>query len=63
MINLENISSGIGDIQLKKYNLVTLNVVCKCKHRGGLDILDLELMNTTLLAKWLVRYQDIVTGN
>jgi hypothetical protein len=42
----------------KKYHLVSWNVVCKSKSQGGLRVLDLKIMNTVLLAKWMVRFQD-----
>jgi hypothetical protein len=32
--------------------------VCKSKAQGGLGLLDLEIMNKDLLAKWLVRFND-----
>jgi hypothetical protein len=32
--------------------------VCKSKARGGLGLLDLEIMNKALLVKWLVRFND-----
>ena len=37
----------------KKNHLVNWQVVCLPKDQGGLGILDLELMNIALLAKWL----------
>jgi hypothetical protein len=33
-------------------------VVCKSKKQGGLGLIDIDLMNTSLLAKWLVRLKD-----
>jgi hypothetical protein len=42
----------------KKYHLVAWNCVCKSKKIRGLGLLDLDIMNTTLLAKWLVRFKD-----
>jgi hypothetical protein len=35
-----------------------LEIVCKSKENGDLGILDLELMNKALLAKWLVKFND-----
>jgi hypothetical protein len=32
--------------------------VCESKSQGGLGVLDLEVMNTSMLAKWLVRFLD-----
>jgi hypothetical protein len=32
--------------------------VCKSKSQGDLRLLDLEMTNTALLAKWTVRFQD-----
>jgi hypothetical protein len=32
--------------------------VCKTKQNGGLGVLDLDLMNKSLLAKWIVRFKD-----
>jgi hypothetical protein len=37
----------------KKYHLVSWDVVCLPKDQGGLGILNLDLMNISLLAKWL----------
>jgi hypothetical protein len=37
----------------KKYHLVSWDVVCLPKHHGGLGILNLDLINISLLAKWL----------
>jgi hypothetical protein len=33
-------------------------VVCKNKKQEGLGLIDIDLMNTSLLAKWLVRLND-----
>jgi hypothetical protein len=33
--------------------------VCKSKKQGDLGLLDLEMMNTALLAKWQIRFQDL----
>jgi hypothetical protein len=57
LIELEKYSCGMGIIlQGKKYHLVSWNVVCKSKSQGGLGVLDLKIMNTVLLAKWMVRF-------
>jgi hypothetical protein len=37
----------------KKYHLVGWDIVCLPKDQGGLGILNLNLMNISLLAKWL----------
>ena len=37
----------------KKYHLVNWKTVCLPKDQGGLGVLDLEVMNIALLAKWL----------
>jgi hypothetical protein len=42
----------------KKHHLVFWAVVCKTKSQDGLRVLDLKIMNTALLAKWMVRYSD-----
>jgi hypothetical protein len=42
----------------KKYSLVAWHIVCKSKSQRGLNLLDLEIMNIALLAKWTVRFQD-----
>jgi hypothetical protein len=42
----------------KKYALVAWPTICKSKSQGGLYILDLELIDQNLLAKWLVRCLD-----
>jgi hypothetical protein len=47
-----------GNSVRKKYSLVAWHIVCKSKSQGGLGLLDLKMMNTTLLAKWIVRFQD-----
>ena len=42
-----------GDRNKKKYHLVKWATVCLPKDQGGLGVLDLELMNISLLSKWL----------
>ena len=42
-----------GDKDKKKYHLVKWETVCMPKEQGGLGILDLELMNISLISKWL----------
>jgi len=38
----------------QKYRLARWDILCRPKDQGGLGILDLELQNKCLLAKWLV---------
>lgn len=42
----------------KKYHLVNWFVVCMPKSRGGLGILDLNIMNKCLLMKWLWKLEN-----
>jgi hypothetical protein len=42
----------------KKYSLVAWPIVYKSQMHGGLGVLDLELMNTSLLAKWYFRFHN-----
>jgi hypothetical protein len=42
-----------GDKNKRKYHLVSWSVVCLPKDQGGLGILNLDIMNTSLLSKWL----------
>ena len=42
-----------GDKNKKKHHLVNWRTVCMPKEQGGLGILDLDLMNISLLSKWL----------
>lgn len=43
--------------------LVFWDIVCKSKSQGGLDIIDLKILNQALLAKLWVRFKDPhVTG-
>jgi hypothetical protein len=43
------------DSEKKKYPSAKLNVVCRLKDQGGLDIQELELQNQALLGKWLFK--------
>jgi hypothetical protein len=47
-----------GNSTRKKYPLVSWDVVCRSKDQGGLGIIDLKLMNKSLLAKWWIRFLD-----
>jgi hypothetical protein len=47
-----------GSSVKKKIALVAWNVVCKSKQQGGLSVIDIEVMNESLLIKWLVRIKD-----
>ena len=38
--------------------MVAWKEVCKSKDQGGLGVLDLKLMNQSLLAKWWIRFLD-----
>jgi hypothetical protein len=42
----------------KKNALVSWKIMCKTKKIGGLGVLDLDLMNKSLLAKWIIRFKD-----
>jgi hypothetical protein len=42
-----------GDKNNKKYRLVKWSTVCLLRDQGILGILDLEVMNISLLSKWL----------
>ena len=33
--------------------------VCKSKDQGGLGLLDLDIMNIALRAKWWIRFKDL----
>jgi hypothetical protein len=39
-----------------KYRLAKWDILCRPKDQGGLGILNLQLQNKCLLAKWLVNY-------
>jgi hypothetical protein len=43
-----------GSSQKHRYRLAKWDILCRPKDEGGLDILDLQLHNKCLLAKWLV---------
>jgi hypothetical protein len=43
-----------GSTNEHKYRLVKWDIICRPKDQGGLGILDLQLQNKCLLAKWLV---------
>jgi hypothetical protein len=45
-----------GDSEKKKYKLVKWSVVCRSKDQGGLGIYNLEVKNTALLGKWLLKF-------
>jgi hypothetical protein len=40
------------DKDKRKYHLVKWTVVCQPKDQGGLGVINLEMMNKALLAKW-----------
>lgn len=46
------------DEDKKKYHLVNWKTCCKHKDFGGLRILNLELMNKALLAKWFWKLEN-----
>ncbi|RVW73187.1 Pumilio-like 5 [Vitis vinifera] len=46
--------SGVGEG--KRYHLVTWDVVCKLRAKGGLGFENISLRNLALLGKWLWRY-------
>jgi hypothetical protein len=59
----------IGDKNKIKYHMIIWPIVCLPKDQGGLGILDLDVMNISLLSKWLWRlfnekgvWQNILTG-
>jgi len=43
-----------GSSDKQKYRLARWDILCRPKDQGGLGILDLQLQNKCLLAKWLV---------
>jgi hypothetical protein len=43
-----------GSSQKHRYRLAKWDILCRPKDQGGLGILDLQLQNKCLLAKWLV---------
>jgi len=44
-----------GSSDKHKYRLAKWDILCRPKEQGGLGILDLQLQNKSLLAKWLVK--------
>ena len=49
---------GCGSRQCRGQALVSLASVCRLIQTGGLGILDLQKMNTALLAKWVARFMS-----
>jgi hypothetical protein len=47
-----------GGSSVKKNSLVSWKILCTSKQQGGMKILDLDIMNKTLLAKWIFRFKD-----
>jgi hypothetical protein len=43
-----------GSANKRKYRLAKWDILCRPKDQGGLEILNLQLQNKCLLAKWLV---------
>jgi hypothetical protein len=43
---------------IRKYHLVNWETVCTPKDLGGLGVLNLELMNISLLCKWLWKLEN-----
>jgi hypothetical protein len=43
---------------IRKYNLVNWETVCSLKDLGGLGVLNLELMDISLLCKWLWKLEN-----
>ena len=59
-----------GSSEKHKFRLVKWDILCRPKDQGGLGILDLQLQNKCLLAKWLVNllnttgmWQILLTNN
>jgi hypothetical protein len=55
--NLDHFTSRFfwkGTTNKRKYKLATWDILCRRKEQAGLGILDLQLQNKCLLAKWLV---------
>ena len=46
------------DKNKKKYHLVRWDVVCQPKEQGGLGIINIDIMNQALLAKWLWKIEN-----
>jgi hypothetical protein len=42
----------------KRYHFISWKIVCASKKNRGLELLDLEIMNKALLAKWLIKFND-----
>lgn len=47
-----------GSTNRKKYHLISWDIICSSKAQGGLGVLNLARMNTSLLAKWWFRFKD-----
>jgi hypothetical protein len=43
---------------IRKYHLINWEMVCTPKDLGGLGVLNLELMNISLLCKWLWKLEN-----
>ena len=55
--NLDHFKSTFfwqGSSEKHKFRLAKWDILCRPKDQGGLEILDLQLQNKCLLAKWLV---------
>jgi hypothetical protein len=48
-----------GGRQSKKFHLADWESVCSPKNQGGLGVLNLELMNDSLLSKWLWNIENL----
>ena len=46
------------DQGIRKYHLGQWPVICSPKDQGGLGVLDLDLMNKTLLGKWIWKLEN-----
>jgi hypothetical protein len=44
-----------GNDNKRKYRLVKWDILCQPKDQGGLEILELNTMNTALLSKWMYK--------
>lgn len=42
----------------QKYHLVNWPTICRPKDQGGLGVLDLDIMNISLLGKWLWKLEN-----
>jgi hypothetical protein len=47
-----------GDNIVKKKCIVSRKTVYRNREQGGLGVLNLEIMDKSLLAKWIIRYKD-----